>query len=88
MTIDSKLSGPAGRSSAPTVIARMCVAPTAVALARTTSVISGSTSTHHTSANEPRSGKASWPVPHARSSSRPRPEGAARRTRSAIIASG
>lgn len=50
MTIDSKLSGPAGRSSAPTVIARMCVAPTAIALARTTSVMSGSASTHHTSA--------------------------------------
>ena len=60
----------------------------AAALARTTLIMSGSWSTACTSANQRRIGKASWPVPQARSSNRPWPETWARRTRSVIIASG
>ncbi|MFF1706801.1 hypothetical protein [Streptomyces sp. NPDC058252] len=45
MTISSKPAGLACRSSAPTVTVRTWAAPAAVALARTTSVISGSAST-------------------------------------------
>ncbi|HLK76775.1 MAG TPA: hypothetical protein VKU77_24420 [Streptosporangiaceae bacterium] len=59
-----------------------------VALAWTICAKSGSRSTAQTSAKDRRSGKASWPVPQARSSSRPCPETPARAIRSSVIASG
>ena len=88
MTASSKYPGSARRVSAPDRTGRTSPAPAAAALARTVSTMSGSESAAHTSVNQRRSGKASWPVPQARSSRRPRPETPARWTRSVIIASG
>ena len=88
MTANSKYAGSASRVSAPATTGRTFTAPTAAALAWTAATMSGSWSTAHTCENRGRSGKASWPVPQARSSSRPCPVTPARRTRSASIASG
>ena len=69
MTASSKYSGGAPSVSALDTTGRKFGASAVAALARTTSIMSGSWSTAHTSANQRRSGKASWPVPQARSSS-------------------
>ena len=88
MTASSKYPGGALSVSAPDSTGCRFRACSAAALARTTLIMSGSWSTACTSANQRRIGKASWPVPQARSSSRPPSATWACRTRSVIIASG
>jgi hypothetical protein len=88
MTASSKCPGSASRASASAVTGRMFPAPSLPALAWTICVKSGSRSTAQTSAKDSRSGKASWPVPQARSSSRPCPETPVDAIRSSVIASG
>jgi hypothetical protein len=86
MTASSTEPGSVTRSSAAETTGRMSPAPAAAALARTTSTMFGSWSTAHTDANRSDSAKLSCPVPQARSSSRPCPDGPVRRNKSPISA--